>query len=82
MSRYESWRRDLDRAALPCAHQRARVTDATPTDSDTVIVTTYCPECGDIKRDEEVGSLSKAIAEQMMDAEDAAESLREIGRVA
>lgn len=63
MSRYESWRRDLDKG-IPCQHQKAYVSDATPTDSDTTILTTYCPDCGDIKRDEEVGSLSRAIAQE------------------
>lgn len=57
---------------MKCAHQKAYVSDARATDWDTVIITTYCPDCGEIKRDEEVGSLSRALAEEFEKAKAAA----------
>lgn len=48
---------------MKCNHPREYVSDSVTTDSDTVLLTIFCPDCKDLRTEEVIGSLARAFSD-------------------
>src|ERR1700738_1631672 len=52
-----------------CGHPREVMSDLKHSDSDTVFITYWCPDCRDHRTEEVIGSLARAMAEDQEESE-------------